>query len=89
MKIGSLVECINAVGDFPPMKPLEMGRIYTVRDIGDHLTVFGDVGVILEELINPIHFSGLEWCYAVARFREVQPPMDLSWIEELQFEMVS
>lgn len=85
MKVGSLVECVanNVVN--PSWKGVipEVGKLYTVRqinvfDIHNYLYV--------EEIISPKDERGDEYVHDVRWYREVQPPMDLSFIEELQFE---
>lgn len=92
MKVGSLVECIY---HFVP-DPMEVGygikypvcgEIYTVRDVID---CSEGIGVVLEEIINPVvpfkTGPDCEMYFTIDAFREVQPPMSLKFIEELQFE---
>ncbi len=91
MKIGSIVECINdqfaerahrLLVQFPVK-----GQLYVVRDLP--FDIFnrnsGQPGVLLEEIINPFRWFQmgsekllLEPRFYMYRFREVQPPFDLS-----------
>lgn len=76
MKIGSIVYCINNNG-LTDLIPPKLKTPYTVRGINS----IG--GIWLEEIINPISPSGIEWFYKGIRFREVQfPPSLESEIEE-------
>jgi hypothetical protein len=95
MKVGSLVERIrirperandpvtietarNSGYVFPVI-----GTIYTVREI----RTIKRLSILLEEIVNPkvqtVH-GFLEISWNVESFRELQPPMDLSFIKELQ-----
>lgn len=88
MKAGSLVECINDIGKLQPTitcsRPTpKKGDIETVDTItptgylqlvGFHFTI--DKGSTILE----IGFDPKYW-------REVQPPMDLSFVDELQKEV--
>lgn len=96
MKVGSLVERVPVRG--PQSEPEirahsaakaagyrwpVIGGIYTVRE----LTGYGCVGLLLEEIINPklLTTGGMvELSFDVIMFREVQPPMSLEFIEEMQ-----
>ena len=65
MKVGSLVICVNNIGFMMCHPPIE-GEIYTVREVrGD------GVGILLEEIINPIATTGREHGYYSFRFREI------------------
>lgn len=94
MKVGSLVECTYGFCRerkcWPQINFPVRGMIYTVSDM-ERATANGgkDIGIQLEELINPPTFHPASRKYEpvffwVKRFREVQPPMDLSFIEEAQ-----
>lgn len=96
MRVGSLVECINDISRNPPevmkkygLKNIHKGRIYTIR--GLFINEVGVPSCYLEEVINPIipnkYGTIREVGYRREKFREVQPPMDLSFIEEIQQEL--
>lgn len=90
MEIGSLCELIDdnwgqrAFDDeIFPVK----GPIYTVRDIEDTTT---GTAIRLEEIINKkYHYNDDygETCFLMRRFRELQPPMDISMLIE-EYELV-
>ena len=98
MKIGSLVECIN--DNWAPtivdpvfcahiIFPIK-GPIYVVRNI---ITDKDGTGILLEEIVNPVEkfpngeIGEARW--GVSRFRELQPPMDISELISLEKEIVS
>jgi len=96
MKIGSVVECINAAFNekqkelivFLPNK----GKFYMVRSIEDHLN--NKTGIRLEEIVNPpsviINNIHIEPTFDIERFREVEGLDDLviEMIEETFCEFV-
>lgn len=86
MKVGSLVECIRSQGTMH-YKPLVYGNIYTIREIETNRKGASGVGVLLEEITNEALINGLEPSYCITRFREVQPPMDLTNLMEEVYEL--
>lgn len=81
MKVGSLVLLIKPFELLErknhEIRP-EMGVIYTIREIRS--TARG-VGITLEEIVNPMYNyqDGYnEVCFNIEKFREIQPPMDIS-----------
>lgn len=98
MKVGSLVELVDDsfnervkgiaclfYGYVYPVK----AEIYTIREIYE--TPYGR-GILLEEIKNPevVNAMGLsEMGFTIERFRELQPPMDISeLIEESIYQTV-
>lgn len=89
MKVGSLVECIN--DDLSKNDPrvhqfitayVVKGEIYTVREIQIN-PVDSVPGLLLEEIVNHVNtYYNLEQAWCIKRFREIQPPMDLSELME-------
>lgn len=92
MKVGSLVECIHPFTSelsarlrlygygFPVV-----GGTYIVRGFQDK----NDYNIYLDEIVNtPVPTTSgdfMEFGFAYTRFREIQPPMDISeLIEECQ-----
>lgn len=82
MKVGSLVvlvkpyephlvEFAKSIGSSIP----KLNTIYEVTDIGHDAD--GVLCIQLEEH-NPVIYKGERVCYVASRFREVQPPMDLT-----------
>ncbi len=89
MKIGSLIECINVDNLKMYAKPVTLKEIYTIRDIFIGTSENGLVPLIrVEEIINDVNpVTGREYGYAVRRFREIQPPMEIKlsdFITELE-----
>jgi hypothetical protein len=81
MKIGSLVECIV---DWTPCR-LQYGYKYPNK--GDTLTVSGMrrfVGENCDLSFEEGYFGDNGYLFSTT-VRELQPPMDMSFIEELQF----
>lgn len=91
MKVGSLVERVpNPFSKTRSeivkklYKGPEIGEICTVREV---IEMCGEVGLLLEEYVNPPlnTIIGLrEVAWRVQNFREIQPPMSLEFIEEMQ-----
>ncbi len=97
MKIGDHVELIDDnwrgyfIVDRAKWMPNNMkypvkGVVYTIRDIGTHLSnsghVQGIVAVLLEEIRNECHpGTGHEVCFKAQRFRKLEMPPDL--VEQL------
>lgn len=81
MKVGSLVECIGIAEynrGYKPKIPV-VGLIYVVRGLCQD--DFGNVGIYVEEIINPPHqFDNglLEPAFNISIFKELQPPLDLT-----------
>ncbi len=95
MGIGSLVELIDdsnwSIGfEILVQKPIK-GKIYTIRDIGPHLTIKRSVAILLEEIVNPkmqaLSGDYGEPCFKPFRFRELLPPIAIE--QELKQEEVS
>lgn len=94
MKIGSLVECISTftgVDNFYGDQLPTVHNLYVIRDMEE---VEGDIGIRVEEIINPLHYfvdNGRriqkEISFLIDKFREIQPPMEIN-IEELMVELV-
>jgi len=91
MKVGSLVECID--DSTPPegwecIPPIRK-NIYTIRGITPCHDAKGSLGLGIhtEEVINLCNPFGFEYAWAIERFREIQPPMEIS-IESLLEELV-
>lgn len=96
MEVGSLVTCIrthSSVARFTDgtiaydiVYPI-VGNIYTIRNIVKCPN--GQLGLYLEEIINPIYKTednrDMEVRWAIERFREIQPPMTID-ISELQYQ---
>lgn len=87
MQIGDHVELVddnwngflqNGVRWVPPdMKYPVKGIVYTIRDIGPHLSNKGH-GLLLEEIYNQQHpVTGKECCFDIRRFRKLELPPDL------------
>lgn len=81
MQVGSLVELVN--DNWPIRQNNEIfpvkGIIYTVRSLGI------EGGIHLEEIVNqPNHYiQGYAECeFKVSRFKELQPPIDISMLLE-------
>lgn len=87
MEKSSLVVCVNT--EFPKLKSTSLNYpkkdvIYTVREI---LNIKGRTGLLLEEIQNALHPSGIEFGFLIGRFVEIQPPisiLDVFEIETLQ-----
>lgn len=84
MQVGSLVETIITWENKPdrPQVPIQ-GNIYTIRDIFS--ITGGETGIRLEEVINPprqFKQGFMEVLFRIDRFRELQPPMDISELVE-------
>lgn len=62
MKIGDKVKCINTDGIPDPFK-LKLGKVYTIRDIGDRTG-----GLRLQGVTLYSDLSGYEKCYGRERF---------------------
>jgi len=88
MQVGSLVECIDstigyivALGKQIPLSSLSKGSYYTIREIRP-CRFSGVLGVLLEEISNHIVMhkdgSASEGAYNINKFREIQPPMEIS-----------
>ena len=85
MKVGSLVELVNDNWKYPHEEGITYPvkrTIYTVREID-----FSDIviAIMLEEIINPKRpylingkFDLGEKGFIIERFRELQPPLDVS-----------
>lgn len=53
------------------------GVVYTIRDIGPHLSSRGN-GLLLEEIYNQKHpVTGKECCFDIRRFRKLELPPGL------------
>ena len=87
MKIGDHVELVDDnwkgyVNNGRQWTPEDMkypvkGVVYTIRDIGSHLSTKGN-GLLLEEIYNQKHpGTGRECCFDVRRFRKLELPPDL------------
>lgn len=87
MKVGDHVELINDDWNYyrlngyrwvpDDMKYPIKGEVYTIREIGSHLTERGH-GLLLEEIYNQYHpRTGKELCFDVRRFRKLELPPDL------------
>jgi hypothetical protein len=66
----------------PDMKYPVKDVVYTIRDIGTHLSIGGEKynipAILLEEIHNAKHPStGHEVCFLAKRFRKVELPPDL------------
>jgi len=91
MKIGSLVELIDDNGFSSRGKREKLpvkGKIYTVRWVGKCLE--GNDSLRLEEIVNQIteYRSGYTECsFKVYRFRELQPPMEISLKNILELQL--
>lgn len=77
MKVGSIVECVDAgfrKSPNPLVKYPVLKGIYTVREI-----IKDDVVIIrLEEIINPAcPKDGKEYAFDIDAFRELLPPMEI------------
>lgn len=84
MKVESLVECLTDLKALPPLiqsnRPMpKKGHIETVEGFNDDgfLILAGFTFWSLEIIVVCVAFDPKFW-------REVQPPMDLSFIDELQ-----
>jgi len=82
MKVGSLVELVddNWLEKHPNVKYPVKGKIYTVRDF--EIDDYDEPSLYLVEIINPVmkwdDFEDSELSFYVHRFRELQPPMEIS-----------
>lgn len=95
MKVGSLVECIKgktgqviANGEKVFLIQPIIGEIYTIREIRESPFEKGVIGILLEEIQNPVcsfAYVTMEPGYNIERFREIQPPMKID-IETLIHE---
>lgn len=91
MKVGSLVECVGGADssdanrrvarilktDYNYVFPVIKG-IYVVRGF---MTLCGEIGVLLEEIINPVANTvegKKEIGFLIDEFRGIQPPMQIS-----------
>lgn len=73
--VGQRVVCIDASEMWAGILPLEEGRVYTIRYVGQDSA--GEWGFYLEEIKNVVDSSvGYEWGYRITRFR---PVVDLGW----------
>lgn len=91
MKVGSLVECIgeferdSADIFFDILVPAK-GGIYIVRTIENGRHYKDEIFIRVEEIVNPkvcVHNGELiETQFSIKKFRELQPPMDLSELLE-------
>lgn len=85
MQVGSLVVCVKAdLDNSPHHKPLVLKKIYTIRGMFKY---DGEVGLLLEEIVNIQHPSGGEIGYNIKRFRELDTPVSIK-IEEFIYEKV-
>lgn len=91
MKVGSLV-VLEGNGETPkfPHMSVQKGVIYTVTDLFKNAIAPYDDLINVAEMpvvVNP--YNGLKMGYQADRFREVQPPMDITaLIEECKTETV-
>jgi hypothetical protein len=91
MQAGSLVELVNDKWDFSALDTAR-GVVYPVKQVIYTVRAIvrndeGKSGVRLEEIINPILPYGsrmAEKAFRVERFRELQPPMDMELVKDLQ-----
>lgn len=82
MKVGSLCEMVDDFEDgvkricaqLNVCLPV-MHNVYVVRSID---TYCGAVYIRLEEIVNQPAPNGIEYCFEIDIFRELQPPMDIS-----------
>lgn len=90
MQVGSLVECIQSPLRFllptparPECDPV-VGEIYTVREVRSPEPKYGFVGILLEEIVNPVnkYHKNREPSFGSGLFREVQGPKEVS-IEDI------
>jgi hypothetical protein len=87
MERGSLVQCISNQIAYPfkeihvKWKP-NVGDIYTVKEVTD--SFLGIYLVFLEEGCCGHLPNGIELAFSNHNFKEVQKPMNLSWVHELQ-----
>jgi hypothetical protein len=89
MKVGSLVELMKDGWMDPNVKRYNIktpvtGIIYVVRDI-ERCRLTLRMGLRLEEIVNEeisTLLGLMEPTFSVERFREIQPPMDLSELLE-------
>ncbi|MNT95842.1 hypothetical protein D3C72_2378030 [compost metagenome] len=85
MQVGSLVVCVKSdLDNYPHHKPLVLKKIYTIRGM---FKDDGEVGLLLEEIVNIQHPKGGEIGYNIKRFRELDTPVSIN-IEELIYEKV-
>lgn len=97
MEVGSRVVCVDSSKSPHTVEELNVdvpnwvrdGQMYTVRQIVEH--DFGAVGVLLEEIRNPIRYfkivdMAMEPMFAVWRFRECED-IELYSIKESLHEM--
>ncbi len=85
MQVGSLVVCIN-FNFHEDVIPLQPDTIYTIKIITPAYSVSrqrAETGAYLEEIVNKLGVNGLEWCYGLEIFREIQPPMEIKLSELL------
>jgi len=79
MKVGSLVELVDDSRWTLPKAPFEKpvkGRIYTVRQVINCPTA---IGIRLEEIYGRNYLGHkTEIMFDAKRFRELQPPMEIS-----------
>jgi len=83
MKIGSVVECINAAFNERQKELIvflpDKGKFYMVRSIEEHSN--NKTGIRLEEIVNPpslvINNVHIEPTFDIERFREVEGLDDL------------
>lgn len=98
MKVGSLVKCIYGFCRerkyWPEVNFPVKGEVYTVEAIEPAATNCGkDDGITLYEIENKSWYhpnTGKPepvWFW-IKRFREVQPPMDLSFVEDAQMLII-
>lgn len=80
MKVGSLCECVELHPSYPEFG-IQKGVVYTVSSIYE-FPCCNRIGLQFDEIDSGMGYSGSD------HFREVQPPMDLEFIQELQQEKV-
>ena len=81
MKVGSLAECTDNANIGHGMIIPQLHTLYTVREIRKGID--DEYGITLDEITNHLCvMTNAEWAYIIERFKEVQPPMEIS-IESL------
>lgn len=83
--VGMQVVCVGNGKKRPigsPTKRLVTKGIYTIREIKSHPSWNGLLGLLFEEVTNPIHSSGWEYSYDSTCFRPIVKT-DISLLEEI------
>jgi hypothetical protein len=99
--IGDKVICVDASELPKQFKPLQTGKVYTIRDIvslfaseigygswSNNIHKYSKYGIRLQEIYNGVNLMGMERCYADTRFEKIEDNI-VQLKEEKQLEEVA